>query len=397
MSGGPARPGPVVVVGERAVPDPEGLALLALVRALSARAEVRVVLFDDGPLVARLAEIAEVVVVSTLPRWTRAALAERLAFALGRREAGLARRSRRLGLHRLDRSAVVYLHEVRAVQALRYLPDGPTVLCRVAERAVPLDHVLNAADRALLVDRVDRFLAVTGAGARDLLAHQGAAEEQVLRFPEVVAVGEGPTVGEAEVAAARARAGMPPSAVVIGSFGVAAPEEPPDLVVTLARLLARRLPDATWDGLCVLPAAASPWVEHDVERSGLADRVHVVRRGADAAALAQASDVLVLMIRIDACPREYLDAAASGRPLVCFDTNELAELVGDGEGGFTVAYLDLSELADRVSELVTDPALRARLGAGAAARVAAVHGPEPVAERLLQQARELLGRTEDSR
>jgi glycosyltransferase involved in cell wall biosynthesis len=93
-------------------------------------------------------------------------------------------------------------------------------------------------------------------------------------------------------------------------------------------------------------------------------------------------DALVLISRLDDLALVYLAAAARGIPLVCFEGNELAEVVGDGEGGFVVPYLDVAAVADRLAELEADPRLRSRLGRGAVERVARTHGVGRVAERL---------------
>lgn len=62
-----------------------------------------------------------------------------------------------------------------------------------------------------------------------------------------------------------------------------------------------------------------------------------------------------------------VEAAACGTPALASDSPGLRETVRHGETGFLVPHGDAAELARRIGELARDPALVARLGAGARA------------------------------
>jgi glycosyltransferase involved in cell wall biosynthesis len=81
-------------------------------------------------------------------------------------------------------------------------------------------------------------------------------------------------------------------------------------------------------------------------------------------------------------PLAYLEAAAAGVPVVCSEGDELAEVVGDDEGGFVCPRLDLPALAAAVTALAADPALRHAKGTTASARVVAAYSPSAGAARL---------------
>jgi phosphatidylinositol alpha-1,6-mannosyltransferase len=59
----------------------------------------------------------------------------------------------------------------------------------------------------------------------------------------------------------------------------------------------------------------------------------------------------------------YLEASACGLPVVAGNSGGAPDAVVAGETGYVVDGHDRAALADRVSVLLTDPPLRARLGA----------------------------------
>ena len=63
-----------------------------------------------------------------------------------------------------------------------------------------------------------------------------------------------------------------------------------------------------------------------------------------------------------------LEAMASGLPAVCANATGSASLVKPGDTGFLVEEADKPGFADVIARLVSDPALRRRMGANAVAR-----------------------------
>jgi len=377
-------------VARDASPTQENRALLAVVRSLVAigDAEVTVVLQKGGALVDEMASITATVVAADLSRWAPAAVFERLIGRMGFRALAGRVRGHRLGLGRLGRGDAVYLHTVMVVQALRYLPRAVPVLCRVPESVYPLRQPLSSTDVRLLVDRVTRFLTVTSAGVDDLVAVHGVAPERVVRMREAVVA---PVAGDrpAEGPALRTRLGFGDEAVVVGIFGDAAVEiHPPCLPLAVA---IRRHPDS--DAvvlLLVVPEhTAGPWARHDIEYAGLADRVAIVELVGSPPAYLDVCDVVVHAWWGADQPLAYLEAAAAGIPLVCSEGHELAELVGDDEGGYVCPRLDLPAMAAGVVALAAQPVERREKGAVAAARAAARYAPTDAAGRLWQQVLEV--------
>jgi D-inositol-3-phosphate glycosyltransferase len=84
-----------------------------------------------------------------------------------------------------------------------------------------------------------------------------------------------------------------------------------------------------------------------------------------------------------------LEAMACGTPVVASDVGGLAYLVRDGVTGFTVPVGDVEALADRLTQLVLDPALHERLGCKAA-EYAQDYAWGKIVKRLEQVYQELL-------
>ena len=85
-----------------------------------------------------------------------------------------------------------------------------------------------------------------------------------------------------------------------------------------------------------------------------------------------------------------LEAMASGTPVVASRTGGVPEVVVDGETGFLVAPGDTAELRDRIQRLLRDPALAARMGRAARARVLEHFTWDETARRCIAAYEELL-------
>lgn len=383
----------LLVVHDRADRTPETVGLVELVRALVATGErdVRVLLMAGGPLLDEIESLAPTIVVAALDPRSPDGLRERLAFALRRRKAGFRIRARRLGLDEWHAGDAVYLHTVLGVQVLRYLPDGvPTVLCRLAEDVHPLDHPLAAADLALLLRRVDHFLPVTSVLRDELVEDRAVGAERVHKVPELFVPPDERLPDPApERERLRAGLGIDPDALVVGSFGTS-DADAPDLGVLLWSMLAKRAAgrpvELLWGSA---ETEAGFWMGHDLRSTGLEAGTHAVAADQDLGPYLGLCDVLVLLTRVDDYPFAYLERAASGVPVLCFEGNGLADLARLGDDRNVAPYLDVVAVAEQVTRLLAaDDTLSSRRSAMAAA-AASVHGPGPVARRLLDRLAEV--------
>ncbi|HEY5183354.1 MAG TPA: glycosyltransferase family 4 protein, partial [Actinomycetes bacterium] len=78
----------------------------------------------------------------------------------------------------------------------------------------------------------------------------------------------------------------------------------------------------------------------------------------------------------------YLEASATGKPVVAGDSGGAPDAVLEGETGFVVPGRDVAAVADRVSELLSEPELAARMGEQGRAWVEEAWRWDSVADRL---------------
>jgi glycosyltransferase involved in cell wall biosynthesis len=121
-----------------------------------------------------------------------------------------------------------------------------------------------------------------------------------------------------------------------------------------------------------------------VRELDLVDHVHLLGWRDDASQLMAAADVVTLTSRWEGLPHVLLEAMAWSRPVVATAVNGCPEVVVDGETGFLVEPGDTAGWADRVVELLDDPAKAALMGR---------RGRERVEERY--SLREMVARVEE--
>lgn len=100
---------------------------------------------------------------------------------------------------------------------------------------------------------------------------------------------------------------------------------------------------------------------------GLGDRCVFLgyREEADALALIRASDIVVNPSFTEGLPTSVLEAALLGRAILASDVGGTPEVVSDGESALLVAAGDVEALRAGLSTLLSDPQMRASLGANA--------------------------------
>lgn len=100
--------------------------------------------------------------------------------------------------------------------------------------------------------------------------------------------------------------------------------------------------------------------------------------------------VFILPSRTEGLPRVIIEAMAAGRPVIASTVGGIPYLVRDGETGLLFRSEDHEDLAEKLSAVLTDPALAARLGACAEQFVGANFTEERVAEMWAEAVRETL-------
>jgi glycosyltransferase involved in cell wall biosynthesis len=202
-----------------------------------------------------------------------------------------------------------------------------------------------------------RVLAVSGDTRRSLLA-QGYPS----RLVEVVHNG---IDVEAEAGrhanGLRAELGVPDGAALVGE---------------IARLCDVKGQRELIEAAALVPGVHVALVGDDLERGGaygdmlarlaherrVGDRVHFLGYRADAGALLDQLDALVLPSWIEGMPLVVLEAMAHAKPVIATPVGGSPELVADGETGLLVPPRDPAALAAAIRDLLDDPDRARRLG-----------------------------------
>jgi glycosyltransferase involved in cell wall biosynthesis len=87
---------------------------------------------------------------------------------------------------------------------------------------------------------------------------------------------------------------------------------------------------------------------------------------------------------MDGIPTVFMEALATGRPVVSCAVSGVPELVRDGETGLLVPPDDAAALADAIARLAADAGLRARLGAQGRTLVERQHDQDRNARRVVE-------------
>lgn len=370
------------------------LLLLRLLRWLRAESAVdaEVLCWHGGPLVEHLAEVADVRVLAPADRRT---VLE--AVAVGARELGLGALGQRLddlrlaaGLRGRRGADLIYLNGVPSFVALAHLgADDRPVVGHVHELEFALGRSLPPGTDALL-QRPDRYVAVSAAVADNLVDHHGVERARVTVHHGFVDDDPMPPADSTD--RLRRRLGIPDDAPVVGAVGDMIWRKGPDLFLAVAAALAgsdidRPAPHFVWVGG---GPGRGVWEDTvaDLAQRGLADRVHLVGEQEHPTDWHRLFDVLVLTSREDPFPLVALEAAQLGRPIVAFELGGVPELLvppGEAPAGVLAPALDVEAMAGAVAALLAEPAEAAAMGDAGAARVADHHVTSVAAPRLLAE------------
>jgi len=227
------------------------------------------------------------------------------------------------------------------------------------------------------------FIAPSRAVQENLVTCHDIPREQIVIVPEFIFVdGFRATQIQVSKEVLRQRLGIRPEALVVGAVGTTDWRKSPDLFVQMAVVAARRYPQHkihfVWVGV------ESCWeLGYDVEKAGI-HNITFVPPMPNLTDYYNCFDMLTLTSRIDPCPLVCLEAAALGKPILCFaGAGGMPEFVED-DAGFVVPYLDIDEMAAKVAELCEQRDLCALLGERARAKVFERHDVAVAGSRILE-------------
>jgi len=184
--------------------------------------------------------------------------------------------------------------------------------------------------------------------------------------------------------------GFPPDARVVVHVANLVPKKGHRYLLAAARRVIDREPRARFLLVGLGPLAES--LAAEARRLGLNGQVVFTGFRPDAVALMGAADLVVLPSVHEGLPLTLLEAMALGRPVVASRVGGVPEVVRSGETGVLVEPRDVDGLASQILALLSDAALRERLGEGARQQVRRRYGMMQMVAAVEDHYRQVSGR-----
>jgi glycosyltransferase involved in cell wall biosynthesis len=204
-------------------------------------------------------------------------------------------------------------------------------------------------------------------------SHYVASEQQRLLWPRrdtpVIHPGirEPRTVDAVDVAALRARLGIPPERLVVGIVGRMQPWKNHHLVLDAVQQLVRQGRDLHVVMVGGTAHGRSPGYEGELreqaQQIGLSERISFVGHEADVDPYYALFDVFVLGSADEPFGLVVLESMASGVPVIAVDCAGPAEIIEHEQTGWLVERADAALFAEAIAHLADDCAARARIAA----------------------------------
>jgi len=269
-----------------------------------------------------------------------------------------------------------------------------TGLAASLSRASLLWHV-----RACSGDWSDRWLAafsdrliLVAEALRPRFRYYVAGEDQ----PKLTVIHNGvelepPSSLEAQRAALRARLNVQAGTVVLAAVGRIEPLKGVEILLEAMSRLPRESRNVRVLLIGPIDSAYRTTLHSKVERMGLSGCIEFVGYQTPVQPWIAVADLIVHPSLYEAFPRVILEAMAMAKPVIASRVGGVAEAVVDEETGILVSAEDPDALAAALARLITDAALRERMGKAGLERVAARFGADQCARRVEAEYRRLVG------
>ena len=236
------------------------------------------------------------------------------------------------------------------------LAGTPVVACALHSTGWP-DGV-GRMNRAL-TPITDAFIGVAEEHGRYLRDQEGFPPEKVNVIPNGVDTKRfQPDITANSIV--RQELSIPIDAPVCSIVAALRPEKNHDLFLKGAALIRQRFPDTRF--LIVGDGPERDRLEQLKAHLGLSEAVRFLGTRKDIPAILAASNVCALTSKMEANPVSILEALSTRVPVVATRVGSVPTTVIDNETGFLVPAGDEAAFADRVSQLLAQPAEAARMG-----------------------------------
>ena len=281
------------------------------------------------------------------------------------------------------RPRIVHTHMAKAGMLGRLAAAAYNLTRQRADRAHVIHtyhgHVLEgyfsaAATRVFIaIERglarlTDRIIAISPAIRIELLRNYRIGREHQYRVvPLGFDLSPFAAVNAATRVGARRAINIPADVPVIATVGRLTAIKQPRLFLEVVRLVAERHPNVV--ALMAGDGELRAEIESYAAELHISNRLRLLGWRKDLSTIYAATDVFVLTSRNEGTPVALIEAMAAGVPGVSTDVGGVSDVIGGLDAGRTVPFGDAAGLAGAIDELLSDPALRAAIGARARSRV----------------------------
>jgi glycosyltransferase involved in cell wall biosynthesis len=274
--------------------------------------------------------------------------------------------------------ALVYANSIASARAIDVLALDVPVLTYVHELELVFQERWSPHLERLLVN-TRQFVAGSNAVRENLIRGHGVAPERIEIVHESIPVDQ--------IRAVRTREeilqelGMPDDAQLVMGIGRDLWRKGSDIFVHLAQAVCQqnRRAHFVWIG-----GTSNPQLSYDIRTSGLSGRIRFLGLLTKYAEYLAVADVFALTSREDPYPLVCLEAAALGKPIVCFAGAGGAPEFVEQDCGFVVPYFDVTAMAGRIASLLESADCRIKMGAAARRKVTERHDISVAAPRILE-------------
>jgi glycosyltransferase involved in cell wall biosynthesis len=263
---------------------------------------------------------------------------------------------------------VIHTHSPVPAAVARLANAGrrrPSVLVHTEHSAWDRYRLPTRAVNALTYRSNAIVFAVSDAVARSIRARPGRPPVEVLHHGVDLARAQRGPLARAQ---ARRRLGCDPDVPLVGTVGSLTPKKDHGTLIAAFASVVASHPTARL--VLVGAGPEEPRLRAQIDRAGLADRVHLLGVRDDVPDLLPGLDVFVLASKHEGLGLALVEAMASEVACIGTHVGGIPEVVHDGVDGQLVPAGDPQRLADAIDELLRDPVRRHGLAAAAAASAA---------------------------
>jgi glycosyltransferase involved in cell wall biosynthesis len=277
--------------------------------------------------------------------------------------------------------ALVYANSIASARAIEVLDPRIPLLTHVHELETRFQMLASPALTNLLT-KTTKFIACSKAVQSNLVKNHGIDAAAIETVCESIPVDEIRATRTRKQVLGELR--IPNEALVVVGSGTADWCKGPDLFVQLAREVCRQRHGAYFVWVGGGPNLRLAEFEHDIRLTGLTEKIRRTGAVKNPAEYLAASDVFALTSREDSFPLVCLEAAALGKPIVCFaSAGGMPEFVEEN-CGFVTPYIDIIAMAERIVHLLDSSDLRKTMGECARRKAAERHDVKNAARTIVE-------------